>query len=198
MKNYGIAALTSLILLGGCSPLNNGPIAVATPVTEISVVQSKSTVVSTEKDGVARTDGTYQNSKSNPTVSSASAREHSKETQADGQSSEHNTVVSSASSAESGSLGFSQNAKNIVVTGSNITRTFDANGQDLAISGSGNHLKITGRVHGLAVTGKDNAVRIDNSLIIDVKGTGNSVVYAGATPIITKTGNDNQVTRSKP
>lgn len=154
MKKYGIAALAALALIGGCTPLKNGPIAVATPVTEINLVDSKSMK---PKNGIA------------PSVPEPG----------------------------SASLGFSQDSDLISVTGSNITRTFEANGQDLVISGKGNRLKVRGRVHGLSVTGQDNSVQIENSLIVDVKGNGNSVLYAGATPVITKTGDNNQVTRSK-
>ncbi len=194
MYKSALAALVSLIVMSGCSQTNDANVANATQA-QTRVSKTSSTVVSTEKDGDSRTDGTFQKSLSGPEVSTASVKVESKKTDASGQSREHSTVVSSGSSTDTGNLGYSQTDKNIVVTGSNVTRTFEANGQDLAISGNNNHLIIKGKVHGISVTGRENQVQVENPEMIDVKGAKNNVVYSGPVATVSEIGNENRVTR---
>jgi hypothetical protein len=191
MNKHILPALVSLAMLAGCSQASDTTVANASQTT---VSKTSSTVVSTEKDGNTRVDGTFQKSKSGPEVSTASVKVESKKTDATGESREHSTVVASGSSTDTGNLGYSQTDKNIVVTGSNVTRNFEANGQDLSISGNRNHITIKGKIHGLSVTGSENQVDAENPQLIDVKGTKNNVVYSGPAATVAEIGTDNRVT----
>jgi len=156
--------LAALALVAGCSssPSTSSERAVTTESTERqvpSVTQEKGTTVTVETDGNKRTDGTYQSSHSDAEGARASVQVHSEKSTADGATSSHDKVMKVTSEGgEADSLGFTQDDKNVGVTGSNVTKDFEVNGQDVAVSGSGNTLSFKGDTHGLSVTLMDRSI----------------------------------------
>jgi hypothetical protein len=199
MRKTLIISLAALALLGGCST----PTATSTEratTTQNSeravpaVTQNKSTVVSVEANGNKRTDGTYQNSHSDAGGARASVQVHSQKSNASGASSSHDKELKVSSEGDDAtSLGFTQDDKNVGVTGSNVTKEFNVNGQDVAVSGSGNTLTFKGSTHGLSVTGSDNHIQVENPQMLDISGENNQVTYSGTKPEITQAGQGNQV-----
>ena len=199
MRKTFIISLTALALLGGCSTptATSTERATTTENTERAipaVTQEKSTVVSVEANGNKRSDGTYQSSHSDDNGARASVQVHSQKVSADGATSSHDKVLKVSSEGDDAtSLGFTQDDKNVGVTGSNVTKEFTVSGQDVTISGSGNTLTFKGNTHGLSVTGSDNHIQVENPEMLDVSGENNQVTYSGAKPTITQAGQGNQV-----
>ena len=102
-------------------------------------------------------------------------------TNPDGTVSSHSSQTSAASAD---TLGYSQDAHHITVTGANITHSFAVSGEDVAVSGKGGQLVFTGQTHGLSVTGNDNHIDVDNATLIEVTGDRNHVRFSGARPTI--------------
>lgn len=199
MRKTLAISLTALALLVGCSspPTTSSEQAVTTETSERqvpSVSQEKSTVVSVEADGNKRTDGTYQSSHSDTEGARASVQVHAEKSSADGSSSSHDKVLKVASEGgDAESLGFTQDDKNVGVTGSNVTKDFQISGQDVAVSGSGNTLSFKGDTHGLSITGSDNHIQVENADMVNVSGANNQVTYSGSKPEITQSGQGNLV-----
>lgn len=199
MRKSFALGLAALALVAGCSnpPTTSSERATTTESTERavpSVTQQKGTTVTVETDGNKRTDGTYQSSHSDADGARASVQVHSEKSTADGASSSHDKVLKvSSEGGEADSLGFTQDDKNIGVTGSNVTKDFSVSGQDVAVSGSGNTLTFKGDTHGLSVTGSENHIQVENADMVSVTGENNQVTYSGSKPEITQSGQGNQV-----
>ena len=199
MRKTLAISLAALALLAGCSstPATSSEQAVTTETSERqvpSVTKEKATVVSVETDGNKRTDGTYQSSHSDAEGARASVQVHSEKSSADGASSSHDKVMKVASEGgDAESLGFTQDDKNVGITGSNVTKDFQVSGQDVAVSGSGNTLSFKGDTHGLSVTGSDNHIQVENADMVNVSGENNQVTYSGSKPEITQSGQGNLV-----
>ena len=197
-KSFALS-LAALALVTGCStaPTTSSERAVTTESSERqvpSVTQERGTTVSVETNGDKRTDGTYQSSHSDADGARASVQVHSEKSSADGASSSHDKVMKVTSEGgEADSLGFTQDDKNVGVTGSNVTKDFAVSGQDVAVYGSGNTLTFTGDTHGLSVTGSDNHIQVENADMVNVAGQNNQVTYSGTKPEITKAGEGNLV-----
>ncbi len=195
-----LLSFVALALLAGCSsapPTTSSERAVTTESSERavpSVSQQKGTTVTVETDGNKRTDGTYQSSHSDAGGARASVQVRSEKSTADGATSTHDKVLKvSSEGADSDSLGFTQDDKNVGVTASNVTKEFEVSGQDVAVSGSGNTLTFKGDTHGLSVTGSDNHIQVENADMVSVAGQNNQVTYSGSKPEITKAGEGNLV-----
>ncbi|MBS2040052.1 DUF3060 domain-containing protein [bacterium] len=200
MRKTTVILMASLALLGGCSTPETNSSAERATTTETteravpSVTQNKSTVVSVEANGNKRTDGTYQSAHSDENGARASVQVHSQKSDASGSTSSRDKVLKVSSEGEDAtSLGFTQDDKNVGVTGSNVTKEFNVDGQDVAVSGSGNTLTFKGKTHGLSVTGNDNHIQVENAQMLDVNGENNQVIYTGTKPEITQAGQGNQV-----
>ena len=199
MRKSFALSLAALALVAGCSssPTTSSERAVTTESTERevpSVSQQKATTVTVETDGNKRTDGTYQSSHSDAEGARASVQVHAEKSTADGATSSHDKVLKVTSEGgEADSLGFTQDDKNVGVTGSNVTKDFAVAGQDVAVSGSGNTLSFKGDTHGLSVTGSDNHILVENADMVSVTGQNNQVTYSGSKPEITQSGEGNQV-----
>lgn len=196
MRKSIALSLTALALVAGCAttPTTNTERAVTTEQSEKqvpSVSQDKSTVVSVETNGNKRTDGTYQSRRSDAEGASASVQVHSEKSSANGDNSQHSKVMKVSSDGTE--MGYTQDDKNVAVTGSNVTKDFTVEGQDVSVSGSGNTLSFKGSSHGLSVTGNDNHILVENAALVDVTGQNNQVTYSGSKPEITKAGEGNLV-----
>lgn len=200
MRKTLALSFAALALMAGCSstpPTTSSERAVTTESSERavpSVTQEKGTTVTVETDGNKRTDGTYQSSHSDAGGARASVQVRSEKSTADGATSTHDKVMKVTSEGgEADSLGFTQDDKNVGVTGSNVTKDFDISGQDVAVSGSGNTLSFKGDTHGLSVTGNDNHIQVENADMVSVTGQNNQVTYSGTKPEITQSGEGNLV-----
>lgn len=199
MRKTLVISLAALALLGGCSTPTSSSTerAVTTESSQReipNVSQQKSTVVSVEANGSRRTDGTYQSSHSDENGARASVQVHSQKSDPSGVTSSHDKLLKVSSEGDDAtSLGFTQDDKNVGVTGSNVTREFTVDGQDVAVSGSGNTLTFRGNTHGLSVTGSDNHIQVENPQMLDVSGENNQITYTGAKPEISQSGQGNQV-----
>jgi len=201
MKKTLCVTLVGLACLLGCT--RTQPTQTSTDVSSTterteeqipSVDTSKSRVVSVESGGATRTDANSRSSHSDAEGSRASVSVSSSKTAPDGQTSQRNSVMKvSSEGAAQDSLGYTQDDKNIAITGSNVNKTWTAAGQDVAVSGSNNTLVFLGTTHGLSVTGSGNRVEVENPAIVDVSGQNNEILYSGPAPTIEKAGEGNTV-----
>jgi len=174
--------LCSLVVftLVGCS---------APPPAAPAVTTSKSQVSTVDDGSTTRTEAYSRTSQSDASGANASTHQSAQQTNPDGSTSAHSSDVAT----DSRGVGYSRDDHHIVVSGTNVTHEFTANGEDLAVSGNGNQLVFTGSAHGLSVTGNENTVRVEGASIIDVTGERNTIVYAGSTPQVTDKGKGNTV-----
>jgi hypothetical protein len=89
----------------------------------------------------------------------------------------------------------------LVVKDSAETKTIDAKGQDLTVTGNRDKLTITGQCHALTISGDFNFVSVEAVASISLAGNGNEVAYQkavdGDKPQITDTGKHNVVAKTK-
>ena len=79
------------------------------------------------------------------------------------------------------------------------TKTIDAKGQDLTVTGNRNKLTVTGECHALTISGDFNFVSVEAVATISTSGNGNEVAYQkavdGEKPQITDAGKDNVIAK---
>ena len=199
MKKTLCISLLALVWLVGCTqtPTTSTDVSTTTETDSkvTSVDSAKSRVVSVEQGGQKRTDANSRNSHSDANGSRATVSVSASRKEPDGQTSQRQSVMKVTSEGDDqNSLGYTQDDKNIAITGSNVTKTWTAAGQDVAISGSNNTLQFLGTTHGLSVTGSGNKVQVENASMVEVSGQNNEILYSGAPPTISKNGADNIVT----
>ena len=89
----------------------------------------------------------------------------------------------------------------LVEKGNEVTKTIDAKGQDLTVSGNRNKLTVTGECHALTISGDFNFVSVEAVASISTPGNGNEVAYQkavdGEKPQLTNAGKDNVVAKKK-
>ena len=86
----------------------------------------------------------------------------------------------------------------LVIKESKDAQVFNAEDQDVTVSGSHNRVTIRGTCHALSISGDDNAVEVAAVASIAISGTGNEVAYGkavdGEKPQVTDLGKTNKVT----
>lgn len=182
-----LAALMSLALACGCS--NQAP-----PKSEVSVTQNQSTQVTVESEGQKRSDATFQSSHSDSQGSRASVQVSASKTDANGKTSDYHRAAKVSS--DDSTLGFTVDDKQILVTGSNVTREFQCHGQDVRVSGNLNHLTFRGPINGLSVVGTDNSINSEQTDTIAVEGKNNRIRYQGQKADVRDGGSQNQVSHA--
>lgn len=166
------------------------------PAPTPQIVESKSRVSTNEVNGQGRTEANSRVSVVDGEGAKAESRSSAERFDQNGTVSRESKVVSASSDGNAdASAGYTHDDKNVAVSGSNVTRTIDVNGQDVAVSGSGNTLTFSGDAHGLSVTGSDNKISVPSPEMIDVSGARNTVTYSGTTnPTVKQAGEGNSVT----
>jgi hypothetical protein len=89
----------------------------------------------------------------------------------------------------------------LIVKDNQETKTIDAQGQDLTVTGNRNKITVTGECHALTISGDFNFVNVAAVASISMSGNGNEVAYEravdGEKPQITSTGKDNVAAKKK-
>jgi hypothetical protein len=89
----------------------------------------------------------------------------------------------------------------LVVEDNQETKTLDAQGQDLTVTGNRNKITVTGECHALTISGDFNSVNVAAVASISLSGHGNEVAdqkaVDGEKPQITSAGQDNVAAKKK-